>query len=152
VSKIVVVPVAMAMSWRDSEGCFAAQHVLDAIGGGASHDAAHPTFCVLAHDGDNAFSGGYTYYNQCVKEFAHADGIEPTTVQTYLEQFPPADDDIVHVEDGAWINHDADFGNPQFVGWNWPLVDADGTIDLVHGWVNILLCVLYVVIVNISIL
>ena len=82
-----------------------------------------PMLVLMAHDGDNAFGGGYTYYMQCVQNFARQAtnlGFNPTTIQTYLDQFPVPHDDFVKVEDGAWVNADGDFGAPQFLNWNWP--------------------------------
>ncbi len=38
---------------------------------------------VLAHDGDNAFGGGYTYYMNCVQNLvqqAQSEGFQATTV------------------------------------------------------------------------
>lgn len=44
-------------------------------------------------------------------------GYNPTTVQQYLNDFPVDPNDIVHVEDGAWVNADGDFGAPRFIVW-----------------------------------
>ena len=44
-----------------------------------------------------------------------------TTVQQYLSQYPVDEKDIVHVEDGGWVNPDGDFGSPQSLQWNYPL-------------------------------
>ena len=54
-----------------------------------------------------ALAGGYTYYTQCVPDFVQQavdQGYNPTTIQQYLNDFPVDDNDIVHVEDGAWVN------------------------------------------------
>ncbi len=48
-------------------------------------------------------------------------GYVATTVQQYLRQFPVNESDVVHVEDGAWVNPDGDFGSPQSLQWNYPL-------------------------------
>lgn len=50
---------------------------------------------------------------ECVSSFvqqASTQGYNPTTVQQYLYDYPIDASDIVHVEDGAWVNADGDFG------------------------------------------
>ena len=54
------------MSWQDGYACYSTQDI-DQIAG--SSEPSHPMLIVLAHDGDNDFGGGYTYYEQCVKQF-----------------------------------------------------------------------------------
>ena len=143
---VTVVPAAMAMSWEDGYECYSTDgmEAVLSLAAGATNTTSggRPPLFVLAHDGDNAFGGGYSYYEQCVPQLAgqaQAQGIEPTTVQQYLEDFPVPDDDIVHVEDGAWINKDGDFGSPQLFGWNWPLASraggpGPGGFDVPSGW------------------
>ena len=46
---------------------------------------------LFAHDGDNDFGGGYSYYMQCVQGFVNqavSQGYNPTTIQQYLNDFP----------------------------------------------------------------
>ena len=40
----------------------------------------------------------------------------------------------MHVEDGGWVNADGDFGSPQYINWNWPLVNQSGDFDIPAGW------------------
>ena len=54
------------MSWSDGYQCYGTSDI-DTIASKSPSD--HPMLIVLAHDGDNAFGGGYTYYEQCVKNF-----------------------------------------------------------------------------------
>jgi hypothetical protein len=92
---------------------------------------------LFAHDGDNAWSGGYSYYNENVTGFSHqavSQGYEPTTIEEFLADHPVDPSDVVHVEDGGWVNADGDFGSPQFINWNWPLVDGSGAFDIPGGW------------------
>jgi len=131
---LVVVPAADAMGWEEGYGLFGTGEI-DAIAG--ANDSAHPMLVLFAHDGDNAWSGGYSYYNENVTQFAHAaaaKGYTPTTIQTYLARHPVPAGDIVHVEDGCWVNADGDFGSPQFINWNWPLADSSGRFDISAGW------------------
>ena len=36
--------------------------------------------------------------------------------------------DIVHVEDGGWVNPDGDFGSPQSLKWNYPLMPKNAQV------------------------
>ena len=131
---IVVVPAAQAMSWNEGYGLYGTGEI-DAIAG--HNDPAHPMLILFAHDGDNAWSGGYSYYNENVTGFSHqavSQGYEPSTVDEYLADHPVDLSDLVHVEDGGWVNADGDFGSPQFINWNWPLVDQYGNFDIPGGW------------------
>jgi hypothetical protein len=65
---------------------------------------------------------------------AEGQGFKSTVVQKYLNDHPVPAGDVVHVEDGAWVNADGDFGAPQFLNWNWPPVLANGVIDIANGW------------------
>jgi len=131
---ITVVPAAMAMSWDDGYACYDTTDI-DNIAQYNNED--HPMLILLAHDGDNAFGGGYSYYMQCVPGLmsdASSKGYHPTTIQQYLSDYPVDDNDVVHVEDGAWVNADGDFGAPQFVNWDWPLLNETGSFDIENGW------------------
>jgi len=131
---IKVVPAANAMSWNEGYGMYGTGEI-DAIA--ARNDSNKPMLILFAHDGDNSWSGGYSYYNENVTSFCHqasSKGYEPSTIDEYLADHPVDPGDIVHVEDGGWVNADGDFGSPQFINWNWPLVDASGHFDIPNGW------------------
>lgn len=133
-SKLIVVPSAQAMSWDEGYGSYGTGQI-DAVA--PYNDPFHPMLFLLAHDGDNAWSGGYSYYNENVTNFSHAaasSGYEPTTVEQFLADHPVDSGDVVHVEDGGWVNADCDFGSPQFINWNWPLTDPYGSFDIPNGW------------------
>ena len=132
-SRITVVPVAMAMSWEDGYQTYGIQHVSQIA---HASDPAQPILVALAHDGDNAFGGGYSYYMESVPQFtsqALGAGYTPTVVQQYLHEHPVSESNLIHVEDGAWVNADGDFGSPDFINWNWPLVYG-GNFDIPGGW------------------
>ncbi|MCX5800139.1 MAG: T9SS type A sorting domain-containing protein [Candidatus Eisenbacteria bacterium] len=131
---IKVIPSADAMSWNEGYGMYGTGEI-DAIA--SRNDPAKPMLILFAHDGDNSWSGGYSYYNENVTNFCHqaaTKGYEPSTVDEYLADHPVDPGDVVHVEDGGWVNADGDFGSPQFINWNWPLVDASGQFDIPDGW------------------
>ena len=100
-------------------------------------DAAHPMFVVLHHDGDNYGGGSDAYYHYNFQQMvAWATGnpdYDVTTVEDYLDRFPPATNDVIHVEDGAWAganNGDAQFkkwmGDPDTTGWSPDLQQLGG--------------------------
>ena len=134
VKAIIVVPASQSLGWRDG---YSAQGIGDFDTLNAKNNPARPMLAVLAHDGDNAWGGGYDYYMVAtpnrVKDGRGA-GYTPTVVQRYLADHPVPADDFVHVEDGAWVNADGDFGSPQFWNWNWPLLNSSGQPDPVSGW------------------
>jgi hypothetical protein len=133
-SLITVVPCSQSLGWLDGYNPLPLNH-LDTLQ--AKNPANRPMLLVLAHDGDNAWGGGYSYYMEAVPNIvssAVGSGYVPTMVQKYLNDHPVPASDVVHVEDGAWVNADGDFGAPQFLNWNWPPVDASGNVDVDNGW------------------
>ena len=132
--KIIVVPADQALGWQDG---YSPLGLSDIHQLNQNNNTGRPVLLMLAHDGDNAWGGGFSYYREAVPNFASsatAAGYQPTTVEQYLSQYPPDPNDIVHVEDGAWVNADGDFGAPQFINWLWPLITAQGAIDIENGW------------------
>ncbi|MBC8479006.1 MAG: hypothetical protein H8D46_00965 [FCB group bacterium] len=132
--RVIVVPVAQAMSWTDGYQLYGVDDI-DQIAW--ANDPDHPMLVVLGHDGDNAWGGGYSYYLESVPNFtglAQSSGYMPTVVSQYLSEHPVDWNDVVHVEDGSWVNADGDFGSPDFINWNWPLFDQSGNFDIANGW------------------
>jgi hypothetical protein len=133
-SRIIVVPADQALSWKDGYAPMGLEH-LNTLQ--SQNPPARPQLVLLAHDGDNAWGGGYSYYLEAVPSFvasATSAGYVATVVEQYLANHPVPADELVHVEDGAWVNADGDFGSPIFLNWNWPLVNASGQIDIPAGW------------------
>ncbi|HUJ09093.1 MAG TPA: hypothetical protein VL171_03640 [Verrucomicrobiae bacterium] len=133
-STIIVVPADQALGWKDSYSTWD----LGLIAPIASrNDPAKPSFLLLAHDGDNAWADGYSYWGagQWADTFANsanADGYEPSTVEQFLSEFPPSTGDVVHVEDGGWAYADQDFGSPIMINWLWPgtiVVNGRNVVD-----------------------
>ena len=82
-------------------------------------DPNHPMFVVMHHDGDNYGGGSDAYYHsnfQNMVDWASSNSnYDVTTVQDYLQRYPVAPNDIIHVENGAWAG--ADNGDPEFKKW-----------------------------------
>ncbi len=134
IQKITVVPAAQEFSWVDGYQCFSANQ-MDAVKAGSN--PSRPALFLLAHDGDNAFGGGYSYYMQCTPDFvnnAPGQGYKPSTIEQYLQDHPVPANDVVHVENGGWVNADGDFGSPTYINWLYPLLNSSGQPDPVNGW------------------
>jgi len=82
-------------------------------------DPNHPMFVILHHDGDNYGGGTEAYYHSNFQNMVNWVSSDPdydvTTVQDYLDRFPPATSDVIHVENGSWSG--ADNGDPEFKKW-----------------------------------
>jgi hypothetical protein len=119
-SKIILAPSDQVFGWKDSYSTWDLGLIAPVA---ARNNPAHPSLVFCAHDGDNAWSGGSSYYNEWVPNMAStaaADGYEPTTVEQFIADFPPDTNDVVHIEDGGWVYADGDFGSPMFINWHWP--------------------------------
>jgi len=119
-TQLIVVPSDQVFGWKDSYSTWDLGLIAPLA---ARNNTAHPALVLCAHDGDNAWSGGSSYYNEWVGQMASsaaADGYEPDTIEQFLADFPPATGDVVHVENGGWVFADSDFGSPSFINWNWP--------------------------------
>ena len=133
-STIIVVPSDQALGWKDSYSTWDVGLISPIA---SRNDTTKPSFLLLAHDGDNAWADGYSYWGagQWADQFANtavSDGYEPTTVEQYLSEFPPNTSDIVHVEDGGWAYADQDFGSPIMINWLWPgtiVVNGRNVVD-----------------------
>lgn len=123
IKKIIAVPADRYMGNEDGRGGFGALNYDAVMSQLASYntDPNHPILIVLHHDGDNYGGGSSSYYQGNFQAFvnwlqANPTRFKCTTIQDYLEMFPPDPNDIIHVESGAWAG--ADNGDPEFKKWN----------------------------------
>jgi len=121
-SKIIAVPTERYMGNEDGRGGFGALQYESVMSQLESYnnDENHPILIVLHHDGDNYGGGTDSYYGSNFQAFvdwivSKSDRFVCTTIQDYLELFPPADDDVIHIENGSWSG--ADNGDPEFKKW-----------------------------------
>jgi len=132
--KITVVPMADLLSYKDG---FSEQSTGDIDTHIAPFsESNHPSIVLLAHDGDNAWGGGASYYQEAVRNFTNAaanKGYTPNTIQQFLFDNPAPENSLVKVEDGSWINAENDWGSPQFINWLWPLFTSNFEFDP-NGW------------------
>ncbi len=130
-SKLIVVPSDQVLGWKDSYSQWDL-NLLNALA--TRNDTSKPALVLCAHDGDNAWSGGFSYYNEWVPNMASqaaSRGYEPTTVEQFIADHPVDTNDVVHVEDGGWVNADGDFGSPIFANWHWPPSYSSGGVNVV---------------------
>lgn len=130
ITRVVAVPAARYEGNEDGRGGYGA-FLYDAVMDqylAENTDAAHPMFVVLHHDGDNFGGGSEAYYHHNFQQMVNWVSGDPdydvSTVQDYLERFPPDANDVIHIEDGSWAG--ADNGDPEFKKW---LGDPNGS-----GW------------------
>jgi hypothetical protein len=120
-SRMVVVPADEVLGYINGYSMMGTELVDRNIA--PFNDPRRPSIVVMAHDGDNAFGGGYSYYHESVPHLAseaEQKGYRMTTIEQYLASFPVPSSDLVHVEDGGWVNPEGDWGDPQFVKWLYP--------------------------------
>ncbi len=135
VHQITVVPMGDLLSYRNGYATMGTGEIDAHIA--PFDDPDHPSIVLMAHDGDNAWGGGYDYYANSVPNLANAaaaQGYVPSTIQQFLDDHPVPADDLVHVEDGSWFNAANDWGHPQFINWLWPLYDPVAHTFNPLGW------------------
>ncbi len=82
-------------------------------------DATRPAIVLPATDGDNAWGGGSSSWNESTPSFFSAcesSGYGPTSIQDFVNQFG-ANAPVTHIEDGAWIFPEMCYGSPYFLKW-----------------------------------
>ena len=130
-SRMIVVPTERSLGYDDSYGDRSPLPRLQQLEC-LNNDPKHPLLVVLAHDGDNFGASGSRYYLDTMRwARENPDRYIFTTVQDYLDRFPPEVSDVIHVEDGSWSG--ADLGDQTFGKWLAPPYRA-GVIDPVRGW------------------
>ena len=126
VYKLIAVPAERYIGNEDARGGFGALQypsvlgqVYDRIVETGSFDPKHPPFFLLHSDGDNHGGGADSYYHHntgaLVSWLKEDPRFELSTVDDYLQQFPPDPNNSVHIEPGSWSG--ADNGDPQFMKW-----------------------------------
>ena len=89
-----------------------------------ANDPARPVMVMPSTDGDNAWGGGSSSWNEATPNFFNASasaGYKPSTPQDFVNQHG-ASAPITHIEDGAWIFPEMCYGSPNFMKWIEPPV------------------------------
>jgi hypothetical protein len=124
--RIIAVPAERYIGNEDARGGFGALQYPDVLGqvydrlvATGGFDPIHPPFFLLHSDGDNHGGGADSYYKhntgRLVEWLRRDPRFELTTVEDYLQRFPPDPSRLVHIEPGSWAG--ADNGDPQFKKW-----------------------------------
>jgi len=145
-SKITIVPMCDLLSYQNGFSSMGTGDIDAHIA--PFNNPSQPSIALMAHDGDNAWGGGSSYYQESVPALfneAASKGYRPTTIQQFLADHPVPTNDVVHIEDGAWVNAASDWGHPQFINWLWPPVrqssdpaynsqDPRTWFNITNGW------------------
>ena len=87
-------------------------------------NSTRPVLVMPATDGDNAWGGGSSSWMEATPNFFNASasaGFRPSTPQDFVNQHGVAAP-LAHIEDGAWIFPEMDYGSPNFMKWIEPPV------------------------------
>ncbi|MCE1202948.1 MAG: fibronectin type III domain-containing protein [Bacteroidia bacterium] len=121
--KIIGVPASRYLGEEDGRGGFGALNYDYVMSQFEQYntDPSRPILIVLHHDGDNYGGGSEAYYNSNFQNFvnwlqANSSRFECTTIQDYLQRFPPPQNDVIYVQDGSWLG--AAGGDQVFRKWN----------------------------------
>ncbi|RKH14460.1 alpha-amylase [Corallococcus sp. CA047B] len=119
-SKVVGIPVNQNGSWLEGWEGSATVDVVNL----QSFQGLVPQrqFFVIAHDGDN--SGGRagssdTWYNG--RSATCAGGVQCLGISEYLAAHTPVASDVVHVQDGSWVDTRDSSSDPQWHHWRLPM-------------------------------
>lgn len=82
-------------------------------------DSSQPVMVLPSTDGDNAWGGGYTSWEESTPAFfgdCQNNGYQTTTIQDFVDQYG-ANATVAHIEEGAWIFPESCYGSPYFLKW-----------------------------------
>jgi hypothetical protein len=100
----------------------------EGIGKIVDHIAPHasvPVIVIPATDGDNAWGGGSSSWNEATPQLFNssaAAGYKPSAPQDFVNAAKAGVTTETHIEDGAWIFPEMCYGSPNFLKWIEPPV------------------------------
>ena len=124
-SEILLVPSDDVLSYRfgyANEGIGKIQSYIEPF----ATDPARPVIVLPATDGDNAWGGGYDSWMVATPQYFSSSagaGYGRTAIQDFVDAHAAAAG-TVHIEDGAWIFPESDYGSPYFLKWIEPPLKA----------------------------
>ncbi len=128
-STIVMVPSDDVLSYRygySNEGTGKVSSFIEPF----ANDSTRPVLVMPSTDGDNAWGGGSSSWFEATPQLFGA--YNATTPQDFVNAYGGAAP-ITHIEDGAWIFPESDYGSPYFLKWIEPPVAAPGSTTIVPG-------------------
>ncbi len=102
-----------------------------------ANDPNRPVIVMPSTDGDNAWGGGSSSWFEATPQFFNGSasaGYVPTTPQDFVNAFG-SNAQLAHIEDGAWIFPESDYGSPYFLKWIEPPVASANSTAKVPGTV-----------------
>ena len=137
VSKVAGIPVEQASSWEEGyQGSVTAAAIKPFETAAAA--LGRTQYFVIAHDGDNS-SGragdGGTWKNSGYVTYSDA-GVTGQGVDEYLKAHPIPENDVVHVQDGSWIDTRDSSADPTWYHWHLPMGVWNGQLaafNTAHG-------------------
>ncbi|KHL92446.1 alpha-amylase [Paenibacillus sp. IHB B 3415] len=117
-SKVVGVPVAQAQSWEEG---YLGQVKADVLKPYENLVAQKQIF-VVAHDGDNSSgrAGSEETWRNAGNVTYASSGVTGMGIDEYLRNNTPAASDVVHVQDGSWIDTRDSSSDPTWYHWHLP--------------------------------
>ncbi len=119
--RLAAIPVEEASSWEEGyQGSITADVVKPFVDEAAA--LGRLQYFVIAHDGDNSqgrSGDGGTWANSGNVTYADPD-VTGMGVEEYLLAWPIPDDDVVHVQDGSWIDTRDSSSDPTWYHWHLP--------------------------------
>ncbi len=113
------------------------QGLIDANIAPYANDSSRPCLVMPATDGDNAWGGGSSSWEGDAPSLMNNGSYPGVAVQDFVNWYGGAAD-TVHVEDGAWIFPESDYGSPQFLKWvEPPVANATATNRVYNTQVDI---------------
>lgn len=122
VFKVAGIPVEQASSWEEGYQGSVTAGVLKYFEGAAA-SLGRTQYFVIAHDGDNSqgrAGDGGTWMNSGYVTYADS-AVTGMGVQEYLKAHPIPEDDVVHVQDGSWIDTRDSSADPTWYHWHLPM-------------------------------
>lgn len=98
-------------------------------------DPARPVIVMPSTDGDNAWGGGSSSWFEATPQFFNESagaGYRVSTPQDFVNAHGAAAP-MAHIEDGAWIFPEMDYGSPYFLKWIEPPVGTPASTTKVPG-------------------
>lgn len=102
-----------------------------------ANDSSRPCIVMPSTDGDNAWGGGSSSWDGDAPSLMNNGTYAGVAVQDFVNSYGGAAD-TVHVEDGAWIFPESDYGSPQFLKWvEPPVANASATNRVYNTQIDI---------------
>ncbi|CAM2010701.1 pullulanase-associated domain-containing protein [Acanthopleuribacter pedis] len=120
-SRVAGIPVEQAASWEEGyQGSVTAGVLHNFVD--EANQIGRTQYFVIAHDGDNSSGRAgseETWLNSGRVTYSEG-GVIGMGVDEYLRAYPIPDNDVVHVQDGSWIDTRDSSADPTWYHWHLP--------------------------------